>query len=302
MTDIGDEVLIETEVRVDDVLFDPSSVVLTVTDPAGTISNPSVNTTGTGLYNSIITVNAAGRWHWKWATNNPTTVDHGYIDVSPDPPSGLLPLATVLDCERRIGTLSAAQAARAPALLEDASALVRAETRLKFARFTDDVIEVRSTGKVIRLPQRPVIDVTQVAAIGVPPSQDLIMPSGTWSFDGIDAIELVGNLGWVINLPEVWSTDDWAGVGSYRVTYSHGHETVPAEIRGLVASMVNRTLTAPSVSDLVSESIGSGDYAWQAQQGVGAMGASVRLTQGDRDKLVSWGYIRGYGTTETVLR
>ncbi len=302
MTDIGDEVLIETEVRVDDVLFDPSSVTLTVTDPSGVITSPSVNNPSIGEYNSIITVGEAGRWIWKWTTNNPTSIDFGFIDVSQDPPSGLLPLATPLDLERRIGTLSAAQAARAPALLEDASALVRAETKLQFAKMVDDVVEIRSAGSVIRLPQRPVIDVTQVAAIGIPPTQDLIMPSGTWSFDGIDAIEIQGNLGWVINLPEVWSTNDWAGVGSYRVTYSHGHETVPPEIRGLVASMVNRTLTAPSVSDLVSESIGSGDYAWQAQQGTGAMGASVRLTAGDRAKLVSWGYIREYGTTETVLR
>lgn len=302
MADIGDEVLIETEVRVDDVLFDPSSVVLTVTDPSGVVTNPSVNNPSVGEYNSIITVGEAGRWIWKWTTNNPTSVDWGFVDVGLDPPAGLLPLATPLDLERRIGTLSASQAQRAPALLEDASALVRAETKLKFSKMVDDVITVRSAGRVIRLPQRPVIDVTEVAAVGIPPTQNLIMPSGTWSFDGIDAIEILGDLGWVINLPEVWSTNDWAGTGTYQVIYSHGYETVPPEIRGLVCHMVNRTLTAPSISDLVSESVGSGDYAWQAQQSVGAMGASVRLTAGDRQKLIEWGYIRNYGTTETVLR
>lgn len=302
MTDIGDEVIIETEVRVDDVLFGPSSVTLTVTDPSGNVTNPSPNNPSVGLYNAIITVGEAGRWIWKWTTNNPTSVDWGYVDVSADPPSGTLALATVQDLEARIGTLSASQAARAPALLEDASALVRAETKLNFAKVINDVVTVRSTGQVIRLPQRPVIDVTQVAAVGTPPVQDLIMPEGSWTFDGIDSIEILGSLGWVINLPEVWSTSDWAGAGSYRVTYSHGSETVPPEIRGLVAHMVNRTLTAPAVSDLVSESIGSGDYAWQAQQSVGAMGASVRLTAGDRQKLISWGYIRPYGTVETPVR
>lgn len=302
MTYIGGEVLIETEVRVNDVLFDPTSVALTVTDPAGTETTPAVGTTGVGLYNATITVNQAGRWIWKWNTSNPTSVDWGYTDVSENPPDGLLPLATINDLERRVGTLSAAQRARAQALLEDASSLIRSETKLNFTRIDDDVQILPANGRVIHLPKRPVHDVTRVVAVGVPPTQDLVMPQGTWAFDGIDQIEIQTNLGWVINLPEVWSTEDWAGVGTYRVTYSHGSGTVPADIKGLVCYMTNRTLTAPSIAELVSESIGAGDYSWQAQQGTGGMGTGVRLTTGDRDKLISWGYLRPYGTTETVVR
>lgn len=214
-------------------------------------------------------------------------------------------LATSADIVARIGALTASQAARVDALLDDASGLVRQECRFGdtgFETVADDVITLRSTGKVIVLPVRPVTAVSQVAAIGVPPVSDLVLPVGSWVWDGADKIELMPTLDWIINLPAAWSDFSWSGTASYQVTYSHGYSSVPAGIKTLVCNMVARTLTAPSISDLVGEAIGGGDYSWQAQQSVGAMGAGVRLTKGDRDWLERNGYIRTAGTSETPIR
>ncbi|MCP4959663.1 MAG: hypothetical protein GY925_10390 [Actinomycetia bacterium] len=302
MADIGDDYTISTTITVDDVNINPAAITLTVTDPADVPTTPSVNNPAVGEYNGKVSLDQAGRWLWKWETVTPTGVDWGYVDVDVDPPARRQPLATVADLEGRVGALTAAQLARAPALLSDASDLIRAETKLDFTLVEDEVATLRSNGNKITLPKRPVSAVSSVTAVGVPPTSNFLMPVGTWAWDQIDKIEIHSSIGWVINLPEVWAANDWAGSGTYIIVYSHGEAIVPGEIVGLVCGMVNRTLTAPAISELVSESIGSGDYSWQAQQGTGAMGVGVRLTAGDRNMLKRWGYLQVAGTSEMVIR
>jgi hypothetical protein len=300
MADIGEEVEVQTTTEVDEVAYDPLTMTLTAIAPDGTTSTPTVNNPAVGSYVAYKVVDQAGRWLWKWTSTGPDGVDWDFTDVGYDPPAGPLPLATIGDLERRIGALTPAQAARAPALLEDASDLVRAECKQGFTRVVDDSIVLRVSGPVIALPKRPVVSVASVAMVGE--SQDLPLVEGAaWTFDGIDKVILLAGAAWVVNGPESWAYDA-AGEAAYRVVYTHGDLVVPPVIRGLVANMVNRTLTAPAISDMVSQSIGQGDYAWQAQQSSGAMGAAVRLTAGDRAKLESWGYLRSYGQTETRLR
>ncbi len=302
MADIGDDYEISTTITVDDALFDPGTVSLAITDPAGVETSHSPNNPSVGEYIVIHTLGQAGRWLWKWTTSTPDSVDWGYVDVQEDPPAGLRPLATVADLEGRVGALTAAQRARAPALLEDASALLRAECNQAWDLVASETATLRSVGNVITLPKRPVNSVASVTAIGVPPTANFALPIGTYAWDQLDKITIQPNIGWVVNLPAVWAEHDWAGTGTYVVTYGHGTAITPPEIKGLACAMVNRTLTAPAISDLVSESIGSGDYAWQAQQGTGAMGVGVRITAGDRNMLKRWGWLRDAGTTELVIR
>jgi hypothetical protein len=280
--DIGDDVAVTTTIRVDGTLTDPVSVVLTVTDPAGAVTTPAIDHPSTGVYEALVPATSAGRWHTKWTTTTPTGVEHGYFDVSPDAPPGLSPLATVSDLEDRLGPLTDAQAAKAPALLRDASALIRRYTRQTFDLVDDDVAVLRPVGMVIRLPRRPVRAVTSVAAVwGDEPEVTLT----GWGWDGLDKINLAAAHADPDAVTRNWYAD------AYRVTYDHGYPQTPDDIVALVCAMTSRTLTSPSqVEGMVSEQIVS--YSYQLQQGSGSVGPSVRLTDADKTFLAEAGYRR----------
>ena len=162
-------------------------------------------------------------------------------------------LASPDDIEARLGRdLTAQEAARAQALLSDASAVVRAYTRQNFDLVTDDEVVLRATGGRISLPGRPVQGVSRVEVIG---GSDAL-PDFTladWLFDGIDTVR-IGEGAAVINLPEAWWDDD-GYPGTYRVTYTHGYAEVPAEMLSVVCGVVLRVLTNPS--GYRSETVGS---------------------------------------------
>lgn len=69
-------------------LADPSSVSLTVKDPAGADTTPSITNDGTGLRSAIVTGNAEGTWHWRWVGTGGTVdgaVDEGIFHISKTP-------------------------------------------------------------------------------------------------------------------------------------------------------------------------------------------------------------------------
>lgn len=195
-----------------------------------------------------------------------------------------MPLATVADLEARIGPLSPEQAARAPALLADASAEVQAETGQTIVRVADDLDVLHGAGGVIRLPQRPVESVSAVFLID---GQADIELSG-WAWDGRDRVDIRFARSARSRLHDT---------ETYRVRYSHGWpaDGIPQVIVMTVCGMVARVLTAPSQIDgIVSETIGQ--YSYQLQQGVGNGGTSVRMTTGDRQRLARAGFRRGSAT------
>lgn len=191
-------------------------------------------------------------------------------------------LATVADLEDRLGRdLTDTEASRAQALLEDASAAVRRYTRQQFDLVEDDERVLRAQGGTIRLPQRPVIDVTKVEAVGGAGAPDVTIAD--WLWDGIDQIRL-GNGNYVINLPEAWWDDD-GYPGTYRVTYSHGYAEVPGDVVRVVCAMATRTITSPSMAGgVVGESVGPYSYRLDAPGG----GLAVMLTQADKETLADY--------------
>lgn len=195
-------------------------------------------------------------------------------------------LASAEELEARLGRdLTAAESARAEALLDDASAMVRGYTRQTFDLVEDDVMVLRAQGGEIRLPQRPVTSVTAVVAVG---GNDLLpdVPITDWVWDGLDLLR-VGGGACVINLPEVWWADEDGYPGTYRVTYSHGYETVPADVVRIVCGMVLRTLTAPTMAGgVTSESVGP--YSYRIDQP--GTGLSVSLSAADKKDLDAAGY------------
>jgi hypothetical protein len=162
-------------------------------------------------------------------------------------------LASPDDLKARLGRdLTVEEAARAEALLDDASAAVRGYTGQTFELVEDDEIVLRAVGGRITLPGRPVQEVARVEVIGGSEA----LPDFTtadWLFDGIDTIR-VGEGVCIINLPEAWWDED-GYPGTYRVTYSHGYATVPADVLGVVCGMVLRVMANPS--GYRSETVGS---------------------------------------------
>lgn len=203
-------------------------------------------------------------------------------------------LASQADLEARLGRpLSPAEEARVDALLADASAVVRAYTGQTFAVVEDDIVVLRAIGGSLKLPQRPVTDVTQVRVLGGSGAlPDFVTLD--WQFDGIDTIR-VGDGVTVINLPEAWWDDD-GYPGTYEVTYSHGYPTVPADVLSVVCGMAARTLTAPTkAGGVVSETIGSYSYR------LDSAGAGIGVAMGSEDRRILARY-RNAATTIKVTR
>lgn len=196
------------------------------------------------------------------------------------------PLADLTDLSDRLGRpLTAAEEARAPALLTDASARVRSYTKRTFSRVDDQTVVVRAQQGEIRLPQRPVIDVTSVIAIGAGGAPDL--PVTGWQWDGLDIIRTMTDSP-AINMPELWYEEDVESYpGTYRVTYSHGDAEVPDIVVAVVARMVLRTLTAPTMAGgIVGETIGPYTYRTDGS----GVGTAVVMAEEDRQELKDAGY------------
>lgn len=208
------------------------------------------------------------------------------------------PLASLTDLSDRLGRpLTAAEEARGQALLADSSALVRSFTGQDFARTDDEIVVLRAQQGEIRLPQRPVINVTAVVAVGAGGAPDL--PVTGWQWDGIDIVRTAVDSP-SINLPEVWYDEEVeAYPGTYRVTYSHGDAAVPPDVVAVVARMALRTMTAPSMAGgLTSETIGPYSYRTDGS----GVGTAVVMTDDDRKMLELAGYRRKAGMSMTRWR
>lgn len=193
-------------------------------------------------------------------------------------------LASTTALEARMGRpLGFDEVQRAEALLDDASALVRSYTNQDFDRTDDDTVVLLAQQGEIRLPQRPVLDVTRVVAVGAGGAPDL--PVIGWEWNGLDIVRTL-TISPVINLPEVWIEDDLdAYPGTYRVTYSHGAAAVPPDVVAVVAAMALRTFTAPSImGGVTGETVGPYSYR---TDGTG-VGTAVSMTDSDRRALVRY--------------
>lgn len=196
------------------------------------------------------------------------------------------PLASLADLSDRLGRpLTAAEEARATALLADASAKVRSYTKQVFTRSDDETVVLRAQQGELRLPQRPVLGVASVVAIGADGAPDL--PVVGWQWDGLDIVRTATDSP-AINMPELWYDEDaQAYPGTYRVVYSHGDAEVPADVVAVVARMVLRTLTAPTLAGGVTgETIGPYSYRTDGS----GVGTAVLMTDDDRRELADAGY------------
>lgn len=207
-------------------------------------------------------------------------------------------LADVADVEKRLGRkiTTSSEIEQVGALLVDASAKVRSYTRQTFDLVEDDEVILRPVGTMLRLPQRPVTAVSAVAAIGWDGTTDTELALNGYGWDGADLVDIGGVGSYDLTFPEWWND---TGASSYRVTYSHGYAETPEDVVAVVCAMVIRVVNSPSpVEGMVTERIGQ--YSYGLQQGTGAAGAAVRLTDADKEDLKD--YRRSSGTIAVHVR
>jgi hypothetical protein len=66
-----------------------ATVALTVTDPAGSTTTPSVTNTSTGVYDAEFTLASAGTWTWRWAASGTVVAveDGSVLALTQAPPA-----------------------------------------------------------------------------------------------------------------------------------------------------------------------------------------------------------------------
>jgi len=157
---------------------------------------------------------------------------------------------------------------QAALFLKIASGEVRAYTGNLFDLVEDDVVILNGTGtRVLLLPEAPVSDVgevleavgrTNALALGGPLTTS---PSWEWDDDGV--IERID--GGVFTRRRRF----------YQVTYSHGFEVVPDEVKGIVLSLASRSLLNPE--GVRQETLGRYSYTLAgAAAGVGLHETELR--------------------------
>ncbi|MET9550537.1 hypothetical protein ABZY36_35330 [Streptomyces sp. NPDC006627] len=171
-------------------------------------------------------------------------------------------LATVADLATALGrTFTPVQEAQAQALLEQASSVVRAYLRLDITRATTtDTFTMRRAdpalhrrGGTITLPQRPVVDIASVLINGV--------ATHDWWQEGNEV------------LVRSWSWEQPPAAHRpprVTVSYTHGWDPVPDDIRAVVLQAANRALVNPS--QLRAETVGGESVTYLVPNGGEALG------------------------------
>lgn len=191
------------------------------------------------------------------------------------------PLASVADLEAHLGrSLSPAQAEVA---IRRASARVRAYTRQTITLVVNDTIEVAGGDRVLRVPQRPlVVDGTHLLTVVE------LADFGGFELplvEGVDYVRLGDKLtrgyptyGTTRLMGWPWTRVLGVWAPRVRLTYSHGHTSVPDDIMDIVLDLATTNVT--NIAGLRSESID--DYAvTYATETVG----SARLNTDHKDAL-----------------
>lgn len=173
------------------------------------------------------------------------------------------PLATSDDVVERLGrALTTEEAAKIDALLDDASAAVRAYAGQTFTEHeTTDLLPIRN--RAIQLPLRPVSAVDSVT------DQNANSLVFTWlTGDTTIALASRGYLNeWELNvLPGTRMAKAF-------VTYTHGYYVIPDDVIGVVCQIAGRALGSPSTdAGMTQETIQGYSYMQGSAAGAGPFG------------------------------
>ncbi len=181
-------------------------------------------------------------------------------------------LADLADVAARTGVAYDADNDRALAMLAEASAFFRSYTGQQITLVEDDTQELFGTwDDVLQLPQLPVSELSDLSLRYR--GETSLTVYDDWTFTRRGRVRRVGG---------------WGGPDAIvSVTYTHGFETVPDDVRRCVASIAHRIMANPN--DVIGEQIGSYQvtYAQQALTDRNPIGLTVR-DQVVMDKYREW--------------
>ncbi|MEU6437427.1 hypothetical protein ABZ874_24260 [Streptomyces albidoflavus] len=178
-------------------------------------------------------------------------------------------LVTVAELAALLGrTFTPAQETQAQALLDQASSVVRAYVRQDLTRATSTLtVSMRRAdpvlhrcGGLVTLPQRPVVDIASVSVGGVSTQdwwqegQEILLRSGSWSSPPA-----------AHRPPRV------------TVTYTHGFDPVPGDIKAIVAQAANRVMVNPGA--VRSETVGGESVTYLIPATGEALGVLLSRTE-----------------------
>jgi hypothetical protein len=101
--DVGDRINVQYLAYNAAGVLTAATVVLTVTDPRGAATTPTVTATSTGVYDASFTLASAGLWSWVWTVSG-TIIDvasDSVLAASPPPPT----YASMSDLKSYVGNL-----------------------------------------------------------------------------------------------------------------------------------------------------------------------------------------------------
>ncbi|MEV0823847.1 hypothetical protein [Nonomuraea rubra] len=167
-------------------------------------------------------------------------------------------LATLADVTARLGReLEPEETARVDALISDVSALVQAYTRRTFGRAVNDVITLTSPAdQMLELPGGPVHQVMQVSIDGHPVTDWSLVQSTLWR-----------RWGWRLHWLDLKPSE-------VTVTYTHGADDVPDDVKTVVCQEVIRLLSGtPGVQ---AESVGDVSITYADSGGSVGLSAAAK--------------------------
>jgi hypothetical protein len=196
-----------------------------------------------------------GWWRVTLANANPQDTPEFPIRILEHADDSLAPFATPYDLAARLGvTLTPDEAARADLLLDLASDEVRRVTGQTINYVKDDLlVRPGSWGVRLRLPQRPVIEVTQVTATFYT-GDPYVAPPLTYYLDGDELVRF----GFPIGLEQYFFTigNGWLGPAyTLSITYSHGWKTPPAIVKAITIECAVRAWLNPHQTATVTGGI-----------------------------------------------
>lgn len=159
---------------------------------------------------------------------------------------------------REFSTVEQTQAESIIAVVEG---VIESETGVSFTPVVDDLIVIQADGHgIIELNSRPVTNVTSVTDVN---GEEIT----SWEFDGLSTIY---NL---FPLQVVY------------VTYSHGFDAVPNDIKGVALGAASRVMYNPS--GLRQETVGAISVTYP---GIGGEAGTINFTAVDRKILAKYGW------------
>lgn len=179
---------------------------------------------------------------------------------------------------------SGVDADQAAAVLAQASARFRAEAGCDFDE-TETTLILRVDGQRVTLPKRPVLEVDTVKAINADGTAGAALAG--WTFDGIHTLR-VDDQSYVINAAA------YAGE-TVEVTWTHGYDEVPEDVRWTVAQMAARAISSPAPAGVAAENIGAYGYRTAAATVSGAAGMT------DDERVVAHRYRPVTATMTSVI-